>query len=270
MKMPPCEGFLVSPAKDGQPARIIRMMSASWALAHKLAAWNERRLLRDLYDCYFFVARLGELPDIGELRNRLAKILNNQSRPVQIIFAGKAHPADQPGQELIQHIFQLSRSDSLAGKVFFLENYDMRLGRRLVQGVDIWLNTPRRPLEASGTSGQKAAANGALNLSIPDGWWPEGYNGTNGWVIGHEEAYDDQDHQDREDAQSLYKTLESIALPLYYQRQDDLPRQWIQRMKDSIATLTWKFSASRMVRDYTLEAYLPAARRGSERESASD
>ncbi len=196
--------------------------------------------------------------------HRLRNLLSDQDRPMQILFAGKAHPADQPGQELIQHIFQLSRSESLAGKVFFLENYDMLLGRRLVQGVDIWLNTPRRPLEASGTSGQKAAANGALNLSIPDGWWPEGYNGTNGWVIGHEEAYDDQDHQDREDAQSLYETLESVALPLYYQRQDDLPRQWIQRMKDSIATLTWKFSASRMVHDYTVEAYLPAARRGSE------
>ena len=195
---------------------------------------------------------------------RLRALLDNAERPVQMIFAGKAHPADRPGQELIQHIFELSRSASFAGKVFFLENYDIRMGRMLVQGVDLWLNTPRRPLEASGTSGQKVAMNGGLNFSIADGWWPEGWNGDNGWVIGSGETPDDEERQDAEDVASLYEILESEIVPLYYDRDaDDLPRGWIAMMKASIASLTARFSASRMVRDYAEHAYLPAARRGA-------
>ncbi len=192
---------------------------------------------------------------------RLRSLLADEDRPIQLIFAGKAHPTDRPGQELIQHIFELSRSAGFAGKVFFLENYDIRMGRMLVQGVDLWLNTPRRPLEASGTSGQKVAMNGGLNFSIADGWWPEGWNGDNGWVIGSEEELEDH-HQNAEDAASLYYTLESMIVPLYYDRDDrDLPRRWITMMKTSMASLTPRFSASRMVRDYAEKAYLPAARR---------
>ncbi len=196
---------------------------------------------------------------------RLRALLADEDRPVQMIFAGKAHPADRPGQELIQYIFELSRRQGFAGKVFFLENYDIRMGRMLVQGVDVWLNTPRRPLEASGTSGQKVAMNGGLNFSIADGWWPEGWNGDNGWVIGSGEELENH-HQDAEDAASLYYTLESMIVPLYYERDErDLPRRWIAMMKSSIASLTPCFSASRMVRDYAENAYLAAAKRGVRR-----
>ncbi len=192
--------------------------------------------------------------------HRLRALLTDEERPVQMIFAGKAHPADRPGQELIQHIFELSRNAGFSGKVFFLENYDMRMGRMLVQGVDVWLNTPRRPLEASGTSGQKVAMNGGLNFSIADGWWPEGWNGDNGWVIGSSQAELDDDHQDAADAGSLYEILETLIVPTYYERDDTgLPRRWIRMMKASIASLTSSFSASRMVRDYAENAYLPAA-----------
>jgi glycogen phosphorylase len=191
---------------------------------------------------------------------RLQALLSDLDRPVQMIFAGKAHPADRPGQELIQHIFELSTSDAFRGKVIFLENYDMRMGRMLVQGVDVWLNTPRRPMEASGTSGQKVGMNGGLNFSIADGWWPEGYNGRNGWVIGFEKNHADEAEQDREDAASLYEVLEKQILPLFHERdnEDGLPRAWLERMKEALATLTPAFSASRMVRDYTVEAYSPA------------
>lgn len=193
---------------------------------------------------------------------RLFRLVSHDDRPLQIVFAGKAHPADRPGQQLIQHIFELSRSERCLGRVFFLENYDMRMGAMLVQGVDIWLNNPRRPMEASGTSGQKAALNGALNFSVLDGWWPEGYDGDNGWVIGNEEVSDDQAQQDWRDSQSIYEILESEILERFYERdEDDLPRRWIRMMKSSIATLTHQFSANRMVRDYVEQAYLPAARR---------
>ncbi len=194
---------------------------------------------------------------------RLEALVSDPQRPVQLIYAGKAHPADRPGQEIVQRIFELSRSETFAGKVIFLENYDMRMGRMLVQGVDVWLNTPRRPMEASGTSGQKAAMNGCLNFSISDGWWPEGYSGDNGWLIGSDAAYDDEAQQDRDDVGSLYETLESVILPLYFERGDqDLPHGWVRMMKQAIATLTPAFSASRMVRDYVEQGYLPAAARG--------
>ena len=190
--------------------------------------------------------------------DRLRLLLADEDRPVQMLFAGKAHPADYPGQELIRHIFELSSREGFSGKVFFLENYDMRMGRMLVQGVDLWLNTPRRPLEASGTSGMKVAMNGGLNFSIADGWWPEGYNGENGWVIGTGAESDSEEQQDFQDAVSLYETLENVIVPLFYDRDDsDLPRKWIAMMKRSMASLTPRFSASRMVRDYAENGYLP-------------
>jgi starch phosphorylase len=198
--------------------------------------------------------------------HRLRAMVGNPDRPVQILFAGKAHPADQPGQQLIQHIWQLTQSENLKGRVFFLEDYDMRVARMLVQGVDVWLNTPRRPQEASGTSGQKAAANGGIHLSVLDGWWPEAYDGTNGWVVGDERAYEDEESRDREDAQSLYLTLEEQVVPAYYERDEaGLPRRWIDRMKRSMGTIMARFSTARMLRDYTEQAYLPALHRAGER-----
>ncbi len=194
--------------------------------------------------------------------HRVRTLVHHAERPVQIILAGKAHPADRPGQELIQSIFHLSRSGDLRGRVVFLENYDMRVARMMVQGCDVWLNTPRRPLEASGTSGMKAAINGALNLSIADGWWPEGYDGGNGWVIGDpDQGAAEEWQQDQLDAQSLYRTLEEEIVPEYYRRgEDGLPTDWITRMKRSIVSVGQGFSSDRMVRDYLERAYLPLSR----------
>jgi starch phosphorylase len=196
--------------------------------------------------------------------HELRRLVSDEARPVQILFAGKAHPADRPGQELIQHIFQLSQQPPFRGRVFFLENYDLRVGRMLVQGVDVWLNTPRRPLEASGTSGQKAAINGALNCSVLDGWWPEAFDGTNGWAIGREEVLTDVGQQDREDAHALYSVLAEEVLPAFFSLDErGLPAGWMARMKRSLATVGPGFSADRMVRDYVTKAYLaglPASR----------
>ena len=192
--------------------------------------------------------------------HRLRQILRNPERPVQVIMAGKAHPADRPGQELIQHIYKLSQEPDLHGRVAFLENYDMRMGGMLVQGVDVWLNTPRKPLEASGTSGQKAAVNGVLNLSILDGWWPEGYDGTNGWAIGEEEDAPEEWQQDQQDANSLYTTLEEQVIPTFFSREEGgCPRGWVAMMKRSMVTIGPRFSASRMVREYAERAYVPLA-----------
>lgn len=192
---------------------------------------------------------------------RLRKLVADAARPVQIVLAGKAHPADKAGQELIQHLVQLTRSEQLEGRIFFVEDYDMRVGRILVGGVDVWLNTPRRPLEASGTSGMKAAMNGALNLSIADGWWPEAYNGRNGWVIGPEAGTataGDEAALDREDAQALYQLLENEVVPAYYERDEQgVPRRWVARMQEAIATVTPAFSSDRMLREYFETAYLP-------------
>lgn len=194
-------------------------------------------------------------------RDRLRALLTDAERPLQVVFAGKAHPADRPGQELIRNIVELSHSEGLGGTIFFLENYDMRMGRMLVQGVDVWLNTPRRPLEASGTSGMKVAANGGLNCSILDGWWPEGYDGENGWQIGDHDMAEDESEQDRRDADALYRVLADEVVPLYFdQDAAAVPHRWVARMKHAIATLTAQFSADRMVRDYVLEAYVPTAR----------
>jgi len=193
--------------------------------------------------------------------HRLRGIVRSTERPVRILLAGKAHPADRPAQELIQHLFMLSQEADLEGRVAFLENYNMRVGRMLVQGVDVWLNTPRRPLEASGTSGQKAAVNGVLNCSILDGWWPEGFDGENGWSIGTVETAAEEWQQDQHDANSLYSILEEQILPTFYGRdQQGLPVRWIEMMKRSIASIGARFSASRMVREYTDRAYMPLAR----------
>jgi len=190
--------------------------------------------------------------------DRLLSLINQPNMPVQIIFAGKAHPADKPGKLLIQKVYRKVKQAENGGRLVFLEDYDMNLARYLVQGVDVWLNTPRRPNEASGTSGQKAALNGVLNFSILDGWWREGYNGRNGWAIGDETDYEDPELQDEKDAQSLYKVLEDEIVPLYYQRSSgNIPVEWIARMKESIRTLAPAFSMRRMVKEYGREMYFP-------------
>ena len=192
--------------------------------------------------------------------DRLARLLSNFERPVQLVFAGKAHPADRPGQAVIQEIFGRTRSPQLRGRAFILEDYDMRIGRFLVQGVDVWLNNPRRPLEASGTSGMKAAANGIVNASVLDGWWDEGWTGDNGWAIGGRESLPDEAAQDWADAMDLYRILEDEIVPAYYERDGKgLPTAWIERMRRSMATTLWRFSTTRMLHEYTERLYLPAA-----------
>ena len=192
--------------------------------------------------------------------DRIAAIVNDPQRPLQFIFAGKAHPADQPGKELIQRIANLRHDPRLAGRIAFVEDYDINVCRHLIQGVDVWLNNPRRPLEASGTSGQKAVLNGALNLSILDGWWAEAYDGSNGFSIGSGAAHVNAEVTDARDAEYLYRVLEEEVIPLYYNRDvDGLPQAWITRMMNSIGSLAWRFSAHRMVADYVLSAYLPAS-----------
>jgi len=192
------------------------------------------------------------------------KIINNASRPVQVVFAGKAHPADEPGKLLIQQVYRAVKDARTGGRLIFLEDYDMNMARYLVQGVDIWLNNPRRPNEASGTSGMKAAVNGVLNFSVLDGWWREGYNGSNGWAIGEDKEQPGSEEQDRLDAESLYNTLENEIIPLYYENRsaDNLPTGWIARMKTSIRTLAPLFCTRRMVKEYMKELYLPAISNG--------
>jgi starch phosphorylase len=192
--------------------------------------------------------------------DQLDKLVNDPNRPIQIIFAGKAHPADEPGKQLIQKIANLRHDPRFANRIAFLEDYDINVCRHMIQGVDVWLNNPRRPLEASGTSGQKAVLNGALNLSILDGWWAEAYDGANGFAIGKGTAHVDDRVTDARDAADLYRTLTDEVIPLYYDRDiDGLPRHWIRRMMNSISSLAWRFSADRMVADYVHHAYLPAA-----------
>jgi starch phosphorylase len=200
---------------------------------------------------------------------RLARLLLNEERPVQIVFAGKAHPADRPGQRVIQDIFTRSKSPKFAKRVFMLEDYDIRVGRYLVQGVDVWLNTPRRPLEASGTSGMKAAMNGVINFSVLDGWWDEGYNGRNGWAIGGRTVSADEGAQDWADVQDLYRLLETEIVPAYYNREKNLPLRWLELMKESMASSVWSFSTSRMLQEYVEKLYVPAAERRSRRNGAA-
>jgi starch phosphorylase len=191
---------------------------------------------------------------------KLAAMVNDPKRPVQFIFAGKAHPHDDPGKRVLQQIAELMRHREFGDKFVFVEDYDINVGRYLVQGVDVWLNNPRRPLEASGTSGQKVVLNGGLNLSVIDGWWAEAYDGLNGFAIGTGRTHTRMDIHDTRDGEDLYRVLREEVIPLYYNRdQDGLPRGWIKRMKRTIRTLGWRFNADRMVMDYTLNCYVPAA-----------
>jgi len=191
---------------------------------------------------------------------QIAAMVSDAKLPIQFIFAGKAHPRDGAGKEILQEIVSLMRNPRFAGKLLFVEDYDINVGRTLVQGVDVWLNTPRRPLEASGTSGQKVVLNGGLNLSILDGWWAEAYDGLNGFAIGRGETHTSEELHDLRDAEALLEVLREEVIPLYYGRdRDGLPRQWIARMKRAIRTLGWRFSAGRMVTDYVLKSYIPAA-----------
>ena len=190
----------------------------------------------------------------------LREICCDSDRPVHFVFAGKAHPADEYGKAIAQRIVKLSQEKDFYGKVLFLEDYDMNLTRHLVQGVDVWLNNPRRPLEASGTSGQKVVLNGGLNFSILDGWWAEAYDGANGFAIGTGLTHTNQDIQDERDTAAMLETLREEVVPMYYDRDEDgLPQEWIGRMKRAIRTLGWRFNADRMVMDYTTDCYVPAA-----------
>ncbi|MBI5954946.1 MAG: alpha-glucan family phosphorylase [Chloroflexi bacterium] len=191
--------------------------------------------------------------------DRLLDLINRPNMPVQIIFAGKAHPADEPGKQLIQKVYRAVKQAETGGRIIFLEDYDMNLARYLVQGVDVWMNTPRRPLEASGTSGMKAAINGALNFSVLDGWWREAYNGQNGWSIGEDREYESNEVQDAADAEDLYQTLEQKIIPLYYDHDSkEIPHGWIAMMKNTLQTVIPQFSTRRMVKQYVEKFYAPA------------
>ena len=189
---------------------------------------------------------------------RITQILNNADRPVQIIFAGKAHPADKEGQDLIKYIHEISMMPQFKGKIFLLENYNIAMSRYLISGVDVWLNNPRRPMEASGTSGQKASVNGVINFSVLDGWWAEGYTQTNGWTIGTNAEYDSYEAQDMADSQSMYRTLEEKIIPTYYEKdKNGISKKWLELMKNSIITTGGKYSTARMLVDYTNKLYIP-------------
>jgi len=185
-------------------------------------------------------------------------VFSQAGRPIQLIYAGKAHPADKGGQAFIKQIYDMTQHPAFKGRLIFLENYNMEIGRMMTSGSDVWLNNPRRPYEASGTSGQKVASHGGLNLSILDGWWPEGYNGTNGWSIGDDasSAYKDPAVQDNEDATFLYDTLLHSVMPDFYERDaNGLPTKWIARMRQAIGALPLQFSARRQVTDYIEQMY---------------
>ncbi len=191
--------------------------------------------------------------------DRLLNIVNRPNMPVQIIFAGKAHPADEPGKQLIQQVYRQVKRAETGGRIVFVEDYDMNLARYLVQGVDVWMNTPRRPYEASGTSGMKAALNGALNFSVLDGWWREAYNGKNGWSIGEDREAESQSAQDEQDAASLYDSLENEIIPLFYDRDPkEISHEWIARIKNNLKTNIPRFSTRRMVKEYVERLYVRA------------
>jgi starch phosphorylase len=199
---------------------------------------------------------------------RFNRLLHSPQGPTQIMFSGKAHPADDAGKAYIQHIVRVAQTPEYWDKVGFIENYDMNVGRYLVQGVDLWLNNPRRPREASGTSGEKAAMNGVPNLSVLDGWWVEGYNGKNGWVIGEEREYRDYEVQDEADALSLYRALEHDIVPLFFDRDDEgVPQGWVAVAKEAMHSSLWAFSFRRMLEEYCQQLYSPAAH-GSARAAA--
>jgi len=192
--------------------------------------------------------------------DRLINIVNNTNMPVQFIFAGKAHPADELGKKIIQKVYWAVKDAKMGGRLVFLEDYDMNVARYLVQGVDVWMNNPRRPYEASGTSGMKAAMNGVINFSVLDGWWREGFNGQNGWSIGEDADNSDWEAQDASDAESLYSTLENEIVPLFYTNRspENYPVEWIKRMRESIRTLAPQFCTRRMVKEYMTKMYEPA------------
>ena len=190
---------------------------------------------------------------------QISTLINDPQLPVQVVFAGKAHPHDTPGKRVLQEIAKFARDPQFLGKILFIEDYDINVARYLVQGVDVWLNNPRRPLEASGTSGMKCVLNGGLNVSVLDGWWAEAYDGKNGFAIGSGDTHVDTACHDKADALALYQVLDEEVISLYYDRNNDgLPVRWIERMKAAIRTLGWRFSADRMVRDYVTNCYIPA------------
>lgn len=189
---------------------------------------------------------------------RITQILNNTERPIQLIFAGKAHPADIEGQKLIKYIHEISMKPQFKGKIFLIENYNISTSRYLVSGVDVWLNNPRRPMEASGTSGQKASVNGVINFSVLDGWWAEGYDSKNGWIIGCNTEYESYESQDKADSESLYHTLETKIIPIFYEKNENgISKKWLELMKSSIVSTAGRFSTSRMVVDYVNNLYIP-------------
>ena len=188
---------------------------------------------------------------------RITQILNDESRPVQLIFAGKAHPKDIEGQNLIKRIHEISMMPQFKGKIFLLEGYDMAMSRHLISGVDVWLNNPRRPMEASGTSGEKASVNGVVNFSILDGWWAEGYNQKNGWAIGTNAEYYSYEEQDKADSESIYNILENKIIPTYYNIKNGIPEEWVKLMKNSIISTGGNYSTSRMLVDYANNLYIP-------------
>ena len=196
--------------------------------------------------------------------DRLDRIVNHPNRPVQIVFAGKAHPNDGMGKAILEKVIRVCQEDRFRGKIFFLENYDIRVARHLVQGVDVWLNNPQRPLEASGTSGEKAVINGVLNLSVSDGWWVEGYDGSNGWTIGPvKKGYSEETgNPDGEDTQSLFNLLENAIIPMFYERDaSGIPTKWVEMIKRSMQTLVPLYNTDRMLIDYLHKMYEPAAQR---------
>jgi glycogen phosphorylase len=188
---------------------------------------------------------------------KIIPLLNNPQRPVQIIYSGKAHPRDNDGKRFIQQIIEITRHPKLIGKVVFLENYDINVARHLVSGVDVWLNNPRRPLEASGTSGMKVTIHGGLNLSIMDGWWREGYNDENGWKIGDDQNESDLDTQDERDFESLIHVLSESVIPEFYSRdKHNIPQAWLHRIRNAMQTLLSQFSTDRMVGEYVKKYYI--------------
>ena len=216
----------------------------------------------DFLDIVFRLEKAFELKVPREELFPAEGLLNNPDRPVQILFAGKAHPKDNLGKEIIRHIVHFASQDVVRRRIVFLEDYDIDVARFLVRGVDVWLNNPRRPMEASGTSGMKAAVNGVLNLSTMDGWWCEGYTPEGGWVIGGGENYQNPDYQDTVESQSLYNVLENEIVPLYYNRSaDNLPRAWIAKMKACIRQVAPRFNTNRMLAEYARRFYAPAAAR---------
>ena len=193
--------------------------------------------------------------------NRLARILNAAGREVQIVFAGKAHPADDGGKRALQNVYRRAVDPMFGGRIAFVDDYDLHVAHYLVQGCDVWLNNPRKPLEASGTSGMKASANGVINVSIGDGWWAEGYEGTNGWLIDPGVTHDNHDAQDAADAEALYRLLEEQIVPCFYERDESgVPRRWIGMIKDAIRTVAPRFGTRRMVKEYVERMYEPAMR----------